>query len=501
MLCGMHSQPRYPRPLPDAVADSSARVLWPDASLAQATARMARAVLLLTIRLFTRRSGCRCASSGGGESDAGDENASRANGLATQDSSRVRQDDGARAAPVYRRTIRLLHHVACLELGYVIDIRTATEADWPEMFAHDVRAFGSPFGDEAADLLRRTLDLDRFVVARDTEDGSLVGVAGSFALTLTLPGGAQREVPGVSWVAVAPSHRRLGVLRMMLDELHARFVKAGAAVAILTASEGTIYNRFGYGTATFIDQVTIDRRTARLRNPAAGPMRTRAVEGDAVREQLEQLYRRWHAATPGSVSADAFWELFHADPEWDRWGGSARRYLVHPEGFATYRVDEKQRAQIEQIRALTAAAEVDLWQTVLGLDIFDEVTVDLPLDHPLREMVVDLRSVKVTARKDQLWLKFIDVPKALAARTYHHDADLVLGVDDVAYRLQIRDGVAVCAATTESPSVSLSGPTLAGLYLGATTPSTLARAGRIDGDFRALTVFCTERQPELGTPF
>ncbi|CAM3941629.1 MULTISPECIES: GNAT family N-acetyltransferase [Tsukamurella] len=383
----------------------------------------------------------------------------------------------------------------------MIEIRTATEADWPEMFAHDVRAFGSPFEAEAADLIRRTLDLDRFVVARDTEDGTLAGVAGSFALTLTVPGGAQLAAPGVTWVSVAPSHRRLGVLRMMLDELHSRYAAEGAAVAILTASEGTIYERFGYGTATFIDEVTINRRTARLRAPMPGPTRTRAVEAEAAKQRIEELYERWHAATPGSASAQWQWELFHADPQWCRWGGSARRYLLHPDGYVTYRVDEKDRAQLDDVKALTDEAAADLWQTVLGLDIFDAVTADLPTDHPLREMLVDSRSVTVTGHKDRLWLKFIDVPAALEARTYERDADLVLAVDGAPYRLQITAGAARCTPVDAEPVVALSGATLAGLYLGATSPSTMARAGRIDGDFRALSVFRTERQPELGTAF
>ncbi|TWS22952.1 GNAT family N-acetyltransferase [Tsukamurella sputi] len=383
----------------------------------------------------------------------------------------------------------------------MIEIRTATESDWPEMFAQDVRAFGSPFEAEAQPLIRRTLDLDRFVIARDTTDGALVGVAGSFALTLTVPGGAQLDAPGVTWVSVAPSHRRLGVLRSMLDELHARYRAEGAAVAILTASEGTIYERFGYGVATSVDEVTIARRTARLRDPRPGPLRTRAVEGAAAKDAVEDLYRRWHAATPGSASAEQFWELFHADPEWARWGGSARRYLLHPEGYVTYRVDEKDRAQLDDVKALTDDAAADLWQTVLGLDIFDEVTADLPSDHPLREMLVDPRSVKVTDHKDRLWLKFLDVPAALEARTYESDGDLVLGVDGQAYRLAVAGGVARCRATDETPSVTMTGPTLAGLYLGAVSESTLARAGRFAGESTSLRIFATPRQPELGTSF
>lgn len=385
----------------------------------------------------------------------------------------------------------------------MIEIHTALESDWPELFAHDVRSFGAPHGAEAAELIRSTVDLDRFVVARDSTDDSLVGVAGSFDLTLTVPGGAQLAAPGVSWVSVAPSHRRLGILRGMLDELHERYVSDGAAVAILTASEGTIYERFGYGPATFIDEVTVARRTARLRSPLPGPLRTRAVEGAEAHARIEALQRRWHAATPGSVSVEQFWQLVHADPEWtqSRSGATARRYLLHPDGYVTYRVDAQRRVQLDDVKALTDDAGTDLWQTVLGLDIFDEATVDLPIDHPLREMLVDPRSVRVTSRSDQLWLKFLDVAQALEARTYARDGSLVLAVDGAAYRLTVTDGAAECVQTQDTATIRLTGATLAGLYLGAVSPSTMARAGRIEGDFTLLGMFATDRQPELGSAF
>ncbi|CAM5362142.1 N-acetyltransferase domain-containing protein OS=Tsukamurella paurometabola (strain ATCC 8368 / DSM / CCUG 35730 / CIP 100753 / JCM 10117 / KCTC 9821 /NBRC 16120 / NCIMB 702349 / NCTC 13040) OX=521096 GN=Tpau_0834 PE=3 SV=1 [Tsukamurella paurometabola] len=384
----------------------------------------------------------------------------------------------------------------------MIEIRTATEADWPEMFAHDVRSFGSPFEAEAADILRRTLDLDRFVVARDTEDGALAGVAGSFALTLTVPGGAQLAAPGVTWVSVAPSHRRLGVLRMMLDELHERYAAEGAAVAILTASEGTIYERFGYGTASFVDEVTIDRRTARLRAPAPGP---------AGRGPWKPVRPRPGSRTCTGAGTPPPRDPYRrnssrgAVPRRSRVGTMGRFRAALPGAPGRLRdVPGRREGPCGTARCEGAQPTprlLDLWQTVLGLDIFDHVTADLPADHPLREMLVDSRSVKTTARKDELWLKFIDLPAALEARTYDRDGDLVLAVDGAGYRLRIADGVARCSPSDAEPVARLSGATLAGLYLGATAPSTMAAAGRIDGDFRALSVFRTERQPELGTSF
>ncbi|MCW2613680.1 MAG: GCN5-related N-acetyltransferase [Frankiales bacterium] len=63
--------------------------------------------------------------------------------------------------------------------------------------------------------------------------------------------GARVPVAGVTWVAVAPTARRQGVLRSFmtrqLTDLHER----GTAVAALWASEGAIYQRFGYGPAAW----------------------------------------------------------------------------------------------------------------------------------------------------------------------------------------------------------------------------------------------------------
>ena len=64
---------------------------------------------------------------------------------------------------------------------------------------------------------RRNLEtggIERGMVAED--DGRIVGTLGSFDLAMTVPGGS---VPcaGTTWVSVAPSHRRRGVLRRMME--------------------------------------------------------------------------------------------------------------------------------------------------------------------------------------------------------------------------------------------------------------------------------------------
>src|SRR5690348_9148482 len=58
------------------------------------------------------------------------------------------------------------------------------------------------------------------------EDARLVGTAMDYAMELTVPGGGQVPMAGVSYVAVHPLFRRRGVLRALmrhqLEDLHAR---------------------------------------------------------------------------------------------------------------------------------------------------------------------------------------------------------------------------------------------------------------------------------------
>src|SRR5690606_4513576 len=88
-----------------------------------------------------------------------------------------------------------------------------------------------------------------------------VATVGSWIAPLTVPGG---ELPmwAVSEVTVAPTHRRRGIARAMLEgELRAA-AAAGVPLAGLTASEATIYGRYGFGPATWQTRWRVDTRRA-----------------------------------------------------------------------------------------------------------------------------------------------------------------------------------------------------------------------------------------------
>ena len=100
-------------------------------------------------------------------------------------------------------------------------------------------------------------------------------------------------------------------------------------------------------------------------------------------------------------------------------------------------------------------------------------------------MVVNAQDVKMTLGYG-LWVRLVDVPRALAERTYGEPFEVVLEVeDDVlpwnAGRWALRwDGTtATCAKTATPAALALSSTELGAAYLGGTRLETLARAGRV----------------------
>ena len=68
-----------------------------------------------------------------------------------------------------------------------IEIRTPDESDVPALFAADGRGFGVTYEPDEPARRRPVMDLSRFRIA--VEGGAIVGISGSFALDVTVPGG------------------------------------------------------------------------------------------------------------------------------------------------------------------------------------------------------------------------------------------------------------------------------------------------------------------------
>jgi predicted acetyltransferase len=100
-------------------------------------------------------------------------------------------------------------------------------------------------------------------------------------------------------------------------------------------------------------------------------------------------------------------------------------------------------------------------------------------------MVANAQDVRLRVA-DNLWVRIVDVPRALAARSYREPFEVVFELADEvcpwnAGRWALRwDGsTATCARTATPAGLELGPAELGAAYLGGTTLDQLARAGRV----------------------
>ncbi|MEU7142753.1 GNAT family N-acetyltransferase [Nocardia sp. NPDC046473] len=392
-----------------------------------------------------------------------------------------------------------------------ITIRSATAADDAAITRLADTAFGmrSPSATLAPEA--RVFAIENAVVAVD--GGRVVGATKATRMTLTVPGERAVEACGIAAVCVAPTHRRRGILRAMYTEQHRRTEADGVALTIFTVSQGTIYGRFGYGPTVRENAVSIDRRFAEFRPSAPDPGGVELVTLAEVTDQVQAIYDRWRRIVPGAqVRPEASWAMLFADPVAVRGGGTDLFALLHPDGYALYRYRRAENvniAEVVELRAVTPDAHVALWRALVGLELVQRVDAALSDNDPLPYLLTDVRLVRTNARYDALWLRLMDIPAALTARTYQRDLDVVLAVADPfrdaggTFALTIRDGIAECTPTTRSADIELGIDVLASMYLGAYPARVFTAANRLQAKDSAKAraideAFGTERDAVLG---
>ncbi|CAM5351432.1 GNAT family N-acetyltransferase [Streptomyces chartreusis] len=404
-----------------------------------------------------------------------------------------------------------------------MEIRSTTDED-RDVFVDTVHAAFGRFTEtpiEGGGLWWSALEFDRCLLAR-TADGRPVGTAAAHSFELTLPGGRLVPVAGVTAVGVLPSHRRQGVLSAMMRHQLAELRARGEILSVLLASEAPIYGRFGYGPATYTARLTVPRHQAALAVPRARRAADAAASGsddgsiEVLRraecdEILEAVYDRYRRAQPGALSRPhRWWALRAGQPPIS----PAPRYVaVHrdahgvPDGYASYSIGEGNALTVDETIAVDDAVFTALARFALGHDLVSRVVFKhVPAEHPLRWQFADFRAGEVSGDTDWLWVRLLDVPRALTTRGWFTDGELVLDVEDPLlgernrYLLTVRDGKADCVPTDREPDLSLDVRDLGSIYLGGTAPSALVRAGHIrahrpDGVTLADALFRAERSP------
>ncbi|MEV0356985.1 GNAT family N-acetyltransferase [Nocardia sp. NPDC050697] len=388
-------------------------------------------------------------------------------------------------------------------------VRPAEQADLAAIRLLIETAFGTRFDPAEPEHIWSLFPVELALVAE--AGGRVVGHSQAGPMTVTVPGG---ELPaiGISGVAVAAPHRRRGLLRALYLEQHRQFAADGIPLAVLTASEGGIYGRFGYGPAARENRIRLDRRFARFLPAAPDPGGVYQVAVPEAEPEIRRIYDRWRRVTPGAQERpDAAWALRFLDPARLRNGGGDLFAFLHPDGYALYRHHGDQSIEVKELRALTPEANAALWRALCGRDLSHDLDAALPGDDPLPHLLEDPRQVRTIAGYDTLWLRIMDIPAALTARRYDADLETVVAVDDPfldaggTFALRIRDGSAECAPTAAEPELSMGLDVLGAIYLGAHPARAFAAAGRLRGapePLRALErAFAWPRDAVLGWGF
>lgn len=338
-----------------------------------------------------------------------------------------------------------------------------------------------------------------------TVDGRWVSTFGSFARSLTVPGGAAVPISAISDVTVHTAYRRRGLLRRAMVEEFARCRQRGEPIAALFASEGGIYGRFGFGSGQLRLMLSGHLAAIRLR-PEIEAQLTAAggsvdeVDRAAYLRQAAPLHDRLLPEQPGSLDRTGpWWDVKILDPAAWREGATAHRYVLSyaedgtVDGQAVYAFkgdyaggNPRSTVHVIEVEGATAVAEARLWRYLTGIDLATEFSLRMaPAEHRLRYMAMNPRAI-VTRSTDWLAVRLVDVAAALAARRYAAPVDTVIEVIDdmlpeAAGRYRVRGGLDAAEAerTDREPELALTVRDLGAIYLGGVSLGSLHRAGLV----------------------
>ncbi|QES55343.1 GNAT family N-acetyltransferase [Streptomyces venezuelae] len=405
------------------------------------------------------------------------------------------------------------------------DVRPIAESELPDWVRTVHTGFLTASRVTEADIALRAkyTDFSRTYGAFDPDSGRCVATLRSFPQELTVPGGAGVRSAAISNVGVLPTHRRQGLLTRMMAAEFAAAEARGDALMTLIAAEYQIYGRYGFGPAASLVEWEIDvARTGldrRMSAPADGG-RIDLVDVEELRRVGPELHERLRARTPGAVNRDDRWwntatgvETWSYRPYQDKFHAVYRTAEGEVAGLAVYSADDhwtdakipQSSVQVRDLLAVSPQAERALWQFLCSIDWVLKVRTGYRASDALvPDLLPDPRSARVVTAADFLWVRVLDVVRALGARTYEVPGVLVLEVTDengpAAGRYRLDAGTGVCERTGEAADLRLDVAELGSLYLGGTSAVRLAALGRVTEErpgaaALADAVFRTARSP------
>lgn len=328
-----------------------------------------------------------------------------------------------------------------------------------------------------------------------------VATIASWISELSVPGGRGIPSCAISSVTVAPTHRRRGIARAMVESELRVAASLGIPMAMLTVSESTLYGRYGFGSAAPGAAITIDVKRATWTGPTPDG-RVDFISRDRLRELGPVLHDRVRLHSPGELEIPAaHWDGF-AGTRPDAKDPGNKRAIQYADaagavrGVALYSVrgndDDftKSTVSLEYLLAETPDAYAALWRFFIELDLVGTVEAhEQSTVEPVLWMISDQRAAVVTVR-DHQYLRVLDVAAALEARSYGAPGVVVvdvadpLGISGGRFVLTVGDDLrGTVEHRPDGPDgavhIALGTTELSAAYLGGVPITTLAAAGRV----------------------
>jgi len=321
-------------------------------------------------------------------------------------------------------------------------------------------------------------------------DGRIVSTAYSLPLEVTLPGGLPAPIAWVAAVTTLPEHRDEGIASAVLAEQLRDLARRGAPLAALGTEDQSMYRRLGYGPAAWAHELRLATGQRLLPNAegVADPACTVSVERTLDPSVAMALHDRARRQVVGEIGRDL--------RTWEKVVASADEWMLFRDGDELVGIvgaatgpdgSGRTTVRFEEVVSISDATRRAMWRTIWERSSADEVVVRaIGADDPLLSMLSRPGAARIT-RSAHPWLRIVDVPAALGARSYSAAGTLVIDIIDPVladnhgrWELDVDAlGRGQCTPASRGADVEIGIADLAALFLGGRTARSLAGAGSI----------------------
>lgn len=350
-------------------------------------------------------------------------------------------------------------------------------------------------------------------------DGKLATTLATLPFTVRL-NGHPVKMGGVTAVGTLPAHRRQGLLRQVMGEALRLMHERDQHFAILWASMGAIYQRFGYGLASAHVRYAVDPRFAQFQAGEPAPGTIELLEKEDAFPLIKQNYITWVQDKNLCIHrSTVLWQantLSEDVKDHPVYCAIYRNTDGEVRGHAVYQTNEGHFPDTGPDQVMSVSdfiwhdieAYRGLWDYLKAHDLVRRIDFNVVAeDDPGPELLLEPRMLN-RRTSDGIWMRVVDAEKALADRPYGARGELTIRIafdgmcswNEGTYLLETDGPTAHVRRIDREPDLTVTPNVLASLLSGYRNATHFARAGRLEAkDAAALrtadAIFRSEHAP------